>query len=153
MRLPKPFEYYLKGGIVKKISPDKSRANFLIDESILSLQGLKERIEKIGVNERNSNSIIKDCYDILTELIRAKMLIEGYSASGIFSHEAEISYMFNLSFSENDIKFMNDLRYFRNGIMYYGKRLDKQYTKKVLNFLDKTYPKLKQLLKPITPNP
>ena len=39
--------------------------------------------------------------------------------------------------------FTNDLRYFRNGILYYGKSFDKEYGEKVLDFLNKTYPKLK----------
>ena len=49
MKLPKKFEEYLKEEIAKKIFPDKSRANFLINESESSLQGLKERVEKIGL--------------------------------------------------------------------------------------------------------
>jgi hypothetical protein len=32
MKLPREFEYYLNSGIIKKASPDKSRAEFLIEE-------------------------------------------------------------------------------------------------------------------------
>ena len=145
MRLPDEFEEYLKNGIVKRILPNKSRANFLIDESQNSLQGLKEIIEKIGINDRNSNSVIKDCYDIMMELIRAKLLIEGYNSSGSYAHEAEVSYMKILGFTENDVAFMNELRFFRNGITYYGKILDKEYAVKVFDFLKRIYPKLKAI--------
>ena len=46
------------------------------------------------------------------ELIRAKVLIDGYATA---SHEAEVSYMRNLGFSEHDVRFMDELRYHRNG--------------------------------------
>lgn len=147
MRLPEDFKEYLKKGIIRKISPDTSRANFLINEAENSMQGLKEIISKIGVNEKNSNSIIKNCYDIIMELVRAKLLSDGYNSSGSYAHEAEVSYMKVLEFSENETGFMNELRYFRNSIAYYGKILNKEYAVKVLNFLNRIYPKLSNILK------
>jgi hypothetical protein len=50
-----------------------------------------------------------------------------------------------MGFSEPDVRFANDLRYFRNGINYYGKRFDAAYAKQVLQFLEAVYPKLKKL--------
>lgn len=143
MKLPKEFEYYINKGAIRKSSQDKPRAEFLIKESEISLEGLKERIKIIGINDKNANSIIKDCYDIMLELIRAKLLLKGYSSSGSYAHEAEISYLKKLEFSENEVSFLNELRYFRNSVTYYGKILDKEYAKKVLQFLNKIYPKLK----------
>lgn len=99
-------------------------------------------LDKIGLNDENANDIIEDCYDILISLIRAKMLLSGFNSSGIGAHEAEVAYMKNLDFLDTEIRFMNELRYFRNGIMYYGKRFDKEYAEKVLNFLKKIKEKL-----------
>jgi len=147
MRPIKNFDEFIRNGIVKKQSPDKSRAEFLIKEAEISLEGLKERLEKIGINDKNANSIIKDCYDILMELIRAKMLLEGYNASGQGAHEAEVSYMKPLGFSEAEIQFADQMRYFRNGIVYYGKMLDKEYAEKVVKYTKKNYLKLKEILK------
>jgi hypothetical protein len=147
MNLPKEFDEYVKKGVVKKCSIDKSRAEFLINESQNSLDGLYERIEIIGINDKNANSIIKDCYDILMELIRAKLLLTGYSSAGQFAHEAEVSYLKKLGFSDIEVSFLNDLRYFRNSVTYYGKILDKEYAKKVLDFTNGTYPKLKKMIK------
>jgi len=146
MKLPKEFEYYIKKGVIRKSSQDKPRAEFLIKESEVSLEGLKERIKIIGINNKNANSIIKDCYDIILELIRAKLLLEGYLSSGSYAHEVEISYLKKLGFLENEISFLNQLRYFRNSITYYGKILDKEYAEKVLQFMNKIYPKLKAKL-------
>ena len=109
-------------------------------------QKWKEINEKIGINEKNANSVIKDCYDILMELIRAKLLIEGYNSSGSYAHEAEVSYMKVLGFEENEIAFMNELRYFRNGITYYGKILDKEYAAKIFDYLNRIFPKLMRIL-------
>ncbi len=147
MNLPRKFEEYVKEGIVKKQSPNLSRAKFLIEEADKSYLGLKQRIEKIGVNNLNANSIIKDCHDIFLELIRAKMLIGGYNASGFFAHESEVSYMKNIGFSENEVSLMNELRFLRNGILYYGKILDESYAKQIFDFLEKNYLKLKQKIK------
>lgn len=147
MKLPNEFEYYINKRIVRKVKPDKQKAEFLINESETSLRGLHKRLDSMGIDEDNANSIIKDCYDIIMELIRAKLFIEGYNASGHFAHEAEISYLKKLNFHDNEVSFLNKLRYFRNSITYYGKLLDKEYAEKVVKFLEKIYPKLKQLLK------
>lgn len=145
MRLPKEFEYYIKKRVIRKIAPDKSRAEFLLNESKVSLEGLKERIEVIGINNKNANSIIKDCYDIVMEIIRAKLLLKGYSSSGSYAHEGEISYLKKLRFLEGEISFLNELRYFRNSVTYYGKILDKEYAEKVYTFLKKILKKLKDM--------
>ena len=146
MKPTKTFDEYVKNATIKKASIDKAKAEFLMDESKNSLEGLKERIELIGINNKNANSIIKDCYDILMELIRANLLLNGYNSSGYFAHEAEISYLIKLKFSEEDVSFLNEVRFFRNSITYYGKILDRDYADKVLNFLNKIYPKLRRLL-------
>ena len=75
-------------------------------------------------------------------LIRAKLLIKGFSSSGEGDHEAEVSFMRTLGFSEKETRFLNDLRYFRNGILYYGKHFDEGYGKRVMDFLNKLYPTL-----------
>ena len=143
MNLPKKFEEYLTKGILKKCSINSSRAKFLIEESEKSLRGLNKRIDIMKIDEDNANSIIKDCYDIIMELIRAKLLLDGYNSTGQFAHEAEVSYLRNLGFSDNEVSFINDLRYFRNSINYYGKILDVEYAEKVTTFTNKIYPKLR----------
>ena len=143
MKSVKSFEEFIKQSIVKKQSPDKSRAEFLIRESEKTLRGLNKRVNVMGIDEDNTNSIIKDCYDILMELIRAKMLLKGYNASGLGAHEAEVSYLRVLGFNENDVQFADRLRYFRNGMLYYGTILDEEYAKKVLEFTKKIYSRLK----------
>ena len=75
-------------------------------------------------------------------IIRAKMLLKGYNASGFGAHEAEVSYLRNLDFKETDVQFLDQIRFFRNGMLYYGTILEEEYAEKVLSFLRKIYPKL-----------
>ena len=51
-----------------------------------------------------------------------------------------------LGFDEKDVQFVDQLRYFRNGILYYGTQLDMIYTKSVMEFTNKIYLRLKKLV-------
>ena len=140
------FEYYLKKGIVKKVSVNKSRAKDLVEESERKYGQIERVLDKIGVDDKNANDIIGDSYDVLIGLIRAKIFLEGFSASGLGAHEAEVSFLSKLDFSEQEIDFIQRLRFFRNGVMYYGRRFDKEYAEKVILFTEKTFKKLKNIL-------
>ena len=139
----KEFEEYLKKGIAKRQAPDINRAKALLDESDESYHILKEDITKNGVSDRNANHLIKNAYDIIMELIRARMLEAGFGTSGEGAHAAEVSFLRNLGYSEQEIEFADKIRYFRNGILYYGKKLDKEYAEKVILFLEKVRKKLR----------
>lgn len=147
MRQLKPFEDFIKEGVVKRIAINKERAKSLIIESERKMRSLKVQLEKIGVNDDNANDYVEYCFDIIMNLVRAKLYLKGYSASGQGAHESEVSYFRELGFTEKDIQFADQLRYFRNGILYYGTALDKEYADKVLEFTKKTHPKLKELLR------
>jgi hypothetical protein len=146
MRGIRKFDEFIKENIVKKQSIDSSRAEFLIKESERSYHNLLEMMEKLKVDDNNANMFVKSCHDILMEMIRAKMLLDGYNASGFGAHEAEVSYMRVLGFDEKDAQFANQMRYFRNGILYYGTALDKEYAEKVIEFTKRLYPKLKDMV-------
>ena len=143
MKAIRNFNEFITDNIVKKQSIDRSRAEFLIKESENSHNHLLEMMQKIQLTDANANDFVRLCYDILMELIRAKMLLEGYNASGIGAHEAEVSYMRILGFDEKDVQFADQLRFFRNGMLYYGTSLDQVYAEKVIEFTKKMYPKLK----------
>lgn len=142
----KDFEEYLKKGIAKKCSIDKPRVTFLINEAEKSFNGLKKRLDLMGIEEDNANSIVKDCHDVIMELIRAKLLLNGYNCAGLSAHEAEVSYLKKCGFSDSEVLFVNDLRYFRNSVTYYGKILDVSYAQKVADFTKKIYPKLRKMV-------
>ena len=146
MRSKKDFDKFIKKGIIREITPDRSRAEFLISEAEQSYRYLLKLVEKMRVTNLNANDYVKKCYDILMELIRAKMLSIGFKSSGLGAHEAEISYSGNLGFNEKDTRFLNQMRFFRNGILYYGTKLDKEYADKVLEFTKRNYFRLRKFL-------
>ena len=78
------------------------------------------------------------------ELIRAKMLLAGYNAAGFGAHKAEVSFMRVLGFDEKEVQFADQMRFFRNGIVYYGTSLDAEYAQKVIEFTKKNYLRLTQ---------
>ncbi len=134
------FEELVKIGVVKKQSPNRTRALAILKEVREKKDFLELSLKTIPEENMNSNFIVDYCYDILMELVRAKMFLDGYNAGN--SHEAEVSYMKILDFEESDIKFMDELRYYRNGTKYYGTMLGKDYAKKVLEFMNNNYSKL-----------
>lgn len=142
MRAIKKFDDFIKSGTVKEQAIDKSRSKFLREESNKSYLFLQKKINAFGINSETANDIIKSCYDIIMELVRAKMLEEGYNASGQGAHEAEVSYLRELGFKEKDIQFADQLRYFRNGMLYYGTILDDEYAKLIIEFTNKIYKQL-----------
>ncbi len=136
----KRFEEFLELGIARRQRKDMERAKSLIREAEKKKAFLDKILITLPFEEIEPNYVIESCYDIILEIVRAKLLQSGFNAGN--SHEAEVSFMRNISFSEADVNFMNELRYFRNGIKYYGKILDKEYAKKALVFLKKIYPML-----------
>ncbi len=137
----KLFEEYIEEGVVKVQEPDFARARSLEKEALNSKKILEQIISTISITNENANYIIKNAYDIIMELIRARMLREGFNSVGKGAHEAEVSFMSKIELS-NDIEFADQLRYFRNGILYYGKSFDAEYAKKVVDFLQKVYVKI-----------
>jgi len=147
MKAVRKFDSFIDKGVVRKQSPDISRSEFLVNEAEKTLASLFKQIEKMGIDNENANCYVKLCHDILTEIIRAKMLLDGYNASGFGAHEAEMSYLRNLGFAESEVQFADQIRFFRNGILYYGTSLSKEYAEKAIKFTKKIYPKLKKLIK------
>ncbi len=141
----KEFEEFVRKGKIRKQKPDFERCKALIKESKDKKKFFDKIISSMPFHEVNSNYIVETSYDILIELIRAKLLSKGFKSSGGGAHEAEISFMRDIGFSEAEVRFMNELRYFRNGIKYYGKIFEKDYARKVMGFLNKSLRKLKSI--------
>ena len=142
----KYFKDFINDGVIRKLSPNKSRARDLFEESERKEASLMKIIKLIGLSEENANDIVEYCYDIIIGLIRAKLYLDGFKSSGEGAHEAEISYLQELGFSETEVKFMDEIRYFRNGIKYYGKKLNKEYASQIISFMKKISISLRKLI-------
>lgn len=71
------------------------------------------------------------------------MYEEGYAGSGKGAHEGEVSFTQTLGFPDAETRFLDQLRHFRNRILYYGKQFDTEYAIKVLEFTETVYERLK----------
>ena len=91
------FEEFIIAGIVKKQTPNRHRALSLVKEAEDKWKFLNATIKTIPAQQMHFNFIVDYSYDIIMELIRAKMFIGGFNAGN--SHQAEVSYMKNLGFS------------------------------------------------------
>jgi len=138
----KKFEDYVKEKIVKKITPDINRAAYLKKEALNRRKFILELLNVKELNDENANYFIELAYDVIMELIRSKMFEKGFRASGHYAHEAEISFLSELGFSEDKLIFADDLRKARNGILYYGKKFEKEFALKVIGFMNDTVKKL-----------
>ncbi len=144
MRVVKSFEEFMREGVVKKISPDTQRAADLYQESERKFHSLQKIIKHMGVEDATANDYVEYGYNIILFMLRAKMLERGYASSGQGAHEAEVAFARTLHLNEADILFLDQLRYFRNGILYYGKRLDAEYARQIIKFTTRVYNYLKQ---------
>lgn len=134
------FEEFLNQGIVKKKKKDEARARSLIEGA----EKRKKVMEKyLPLNQETAVQIIEECYDIIRELLESKLSKEGYKS---YSHEAVISYLANLDFPKDEVIFIDKLREIRHGTKYYGKAVNEEYAKKVKDFLEQIYPKLKKIV-------
>jgi hypothetical protein len=142
VRILKTFKEYLAEGIAKSIRPDHQRAKSLCQESERKMRSLQENLKKVGISVDNANDYVEYCYDTLMLLIRAKLYQEGFTTGGHGAHEAEVAYLRTLGTEEKDIRYLDQLRYFRNGILYYGKTLDPEYAEQVIDFTKNMHPLL-----------
>lgn len=133
------FKEFLKQGMIKEREKDEARARSLIE----SAEKRKHVMEKyLPLNDETAVHVIEESYDVIRELLEAKLSKEGYKS---YNHEAVVAYLAELGFSEEEMLFVDSLREIRNGTKYYGKSVTQEYAAKVKNFLDGIYLKLKEI--------
>jgi len=142
----KSFDEYIERGIAKKTTPDPNRSKSLEKESQKRMAFLNSLIKSMGITEGNSNYIVENSYDSVMEFVRSKMYGAGLTSSGEGAHEAEVAYTKKLGLSESEMRFLNEMRYRRNGILYYGKDCSAEYAKEVYDFIKLLYERFKSKL-------
>lgn len=97
------------------ISPDISRVKSLKETS-------EERIKLIKkINKENSNFVFEDYYISILELLQALVIKRGYR---INNHICLGYHLRDLLKREELYQIFDDLRYKRNSLTYYGKKMD-----------------------------
>ena len=136
----KEFEDFLKSGDVRKQEKNEILAKALIKSSEKSLKNIR----RTKIDELNAESVVSDIYDVIRELIEARLVFEGYKS---YSHEATILFLKKFKeFDEYEIDFLDNLRKIRNSIKYYGKEATEENALNTLKFMDSVLPKLKKLV-------
>lgn len=108
-----------------KIKPDKERAASLIKLAKLRCEKIKTFNE-----EKESSLIVEGYYEVAKEMITAILFIDGYKT---LSHKDLIEYLslnFKYNFSNLDIRLLDQLRKFRNNIVYYGVFIEPSFVKR-----------------------
>ncbi|MBD3203816.1 hypothetical protein GF327_05950 [Candidatus Woesearchaeota archaeon] len=135
------FEYYIKTRKVVKQPVSESTINSLMKKSKRRLDYVKDQ----GVNEENADFLFEDIYESIREAAQALLAKEGYKP---YSHEAVIAFLKYKypEFREDEIIKFDDYRKIRNQLIYYAKNTSKEKTEAALIYLEKFYPKVKELL-------
>lgn len=137
----KNFEEFI-GSSVKRQRQELPKAKSLVMQADQRVKF----IASIPKTAENANYIVENVYDVIRELLEAKLAIDGFKS---YSHEAAVAYMQVLGFSEFEVKFTNELRKIRHGIKYKGENTSLEYAHQTITFLEKVMPKLKTLLKEV----
>ena len=123
-----------------KISKDKEKA-----KNILKMISLIEERIKMQDREKMAALIIFDYYEIITELITAILLLDGYKT---LSHKDLIDYLNEKykEFNKHEIYILDDLRILRNRVAYEGFFIEYSYLNRNENSFKEIIQKLKNLI-------
>ena len=134
----KDFDEFVREGLVRTQRKDVARARSLVEETRNRTRFLKS----IPAAKENASYIVENAYDIIRELIEARLSMDGYKS---YSHEATVAYLKKLGFPGSQALFIDDMRKVRNGIKYYGGGATLDYALTVLKFLETAHEKLEKL--------
>ena len=108
-----------------KIKPDKERAR-----SLIKLAKLRYEKVKTFDGEKESSLVAEGFYEVIKELITSILFIDGYKT---LSHKDLVEYIgsnYKDNFSDSDIALLDQLRKFRNKIVYYGIFVEPSYIRR-----------------------
>ena len=103
-----------------KVSPDIGRAKSLAETAQERINLIKE------INEKNCNFVFEDYYTSILEYLQSLILLNGYK---ILNHICLGYYLRDVLKNENLFRTFDDLRYKRNSLTYYGKKMDSETAK------------------------
>ena len=103
-------------GIIRKIKIDKNLVS-----SLMQMSDMKEKtIEQVELNEITINAFLPIAYDSLREILEAYCILHGFKVG---NHDClgKLSKQLEPDF---DLNSFDRFRYARNGINYYGTKMD-----------------------------
>ena len=129
----------LEKNISIKVSKDIQRANSLIETSLHRIKHINK-----DLNEGTANYIFEDYYTSILEFLEAIILIRGYK---VINHICLGFYLRDIAKREDLFIIFDDLRFKRNSLIYYGKRMNFEIAKKAIEDSKKLIKELEIILK------
>lgn len=129
--------------MIIKIKPDKKRV-----ESILDMTESRRKSIPFLDFDKFSTIVAEMYYEIIKELSSALVLLDGFKFVGENAHKDLINFLSKYDiFSEEEMKFIHDLRIKRNKSSYEGKFIDAFYLQNKKGKIEEIIKKLKNLIK------
>ena len=120
-----------------KITPDKEKAKSLLE---IAEDRIANSIKEI--NEKNVNFVFEDYYSSIVEILHAILFIEGFK---VLNHICLGNYLKDVLKREDLFRDFDDLRYKRNSLTYYGKKMDFDVGKEAIVKSKKLMKELKEI--------
>jgi len=112
-------------GLIKKTTADKE-----LIKSLIEMAGIKETTAKTAnINKINISAYVSLAYDALREMLEALCILKGYK---VLSHIC-MGELLKEILEDFDYADFDRMRYIRNGINYYGTKIDLEQGKDIIN--------------------
>lgn len=133
------WEDCLASGNSIKITPDKEKAKSLAETA-------EDRIKYSAkdTNEKNANFVFEDYYSSIIEMIHSIIILEGYR---VINHICLGYYIKDILKRQELFGIFDDLRYKRNALTYYGKKMEFEVAKGAIEKSKKLLNELKNILR------
>ena len=131
------FKDFMNDGKVRKATPDRFMAESIIKNTFEDLKFL----EQTKLTELSKRKLVTNYYDSLRSLLEAISILKGYK---IYSHEA-FTYFLKDELHQNILSLKFDrFRKIRNGLNYYGKSIQLNEAKEIIEELNRVINEIKQ---------
>jgi uncharacterized protein (UPF0332 family) len=126
-------------GLIKKTTADKE-----LIKSLIEMAGIKETaVKTANINKINISAYVSLAYDALREMLEALCILKGYK---VLSHIC-IGELLKGILEDFDYADFDRMRYVRNGINYYGTKVELEQGKEIINKIFDMKQKISRYLK------
>lgn len=124
-----------------RITPDRGKA-----KSLVEIAEERIRFTSKEISEKNANFIFEDYYSSIIELVHSLVILAGYKVS---NHICLGYYLKDILKREDLFRVFDDLRYKRNSLTYYGKKMDLETAKETIEKSKLLVKQIKELIKKV----
>jgi len=111
-------------GLIKKTNSNQELA-----DSIIEVSDIKEKtVNKANIDQENITAYVSMAYDSLREILEAICILKGYK---VISHIC-IGELLRKEIKDFDFEAFDRVRWIRNGINYYGKKVEFDQGKEIV---------------------